>query len=239
VSIANIFSLIGVLSLLSAPVPSPAWAEIVVQDSVALVGRETMLAAETKGGFFGEGGTMVEFYVDGRSRGKNLSGGDGVAFKPFIPAKEGQYRLRVTAGSENDAGVLLAVRRSAPVVLVDVEGSLPENYLVLKPRSGSVAAVKKIQKKYPIIFLQTSIVGIKAVKAWLKENGFPPAAVLPWNKGDVFRKLREKNVIIKAIVGKADVVESANAYKPRAFSFDATGDGEAVRDWDEVVKAIK
>ncbi len=67
--------------------PADALAEVVVQDMVSPVGREVMLRAETKGGFFSKGGALVEFFVDGKSVGKNLSGGDGLAYLQFCPGE--------------------------------------------------------------------------------------------------------------------------------------------------------
>ena len=71
--------------ILSAPLfgicPDAALSRVFVYDDVALKGREVMLRAETRGMFFSRGGEIVEFIVDGRSIGKNLSGRDGFAVK--------------------------------------------------------------------------------------------------------------------------------------------------------------
>ncbi len=49
------------------------------------------------GKLFSKGGELVEFFVDRESIGKTLSGGDGVAFKAFIPAKTGLHQIRVNS----------------------------------------------------------------------------------------------------------------------------------------------
>jgi hypothetical protein len=89
--IVSVF-IIFFIHLIMVPV---ALSEISVYDIVTISGRAVMLRAETKAGFFAEGGSLVEFFINGRSIGKNLSGGDGIAFKPFVPVREGTYKLRV------------------------------------------------------------------------------------------------------------------------------------------------
>jgi hypothetical protein len=219
--------------------PAEALSEIVVHDMIAPAGREVMLRAETRGALFLRGGDVVEFFVDGKPVGKTLSGGDGIAFMRFVPARTGLYKIRVKSDGDKEEGVLLAVKGSTQVVFIDVEGSLLERSFALKPRSGSVQAVKKITRKYPVVFLQTGYVGLKVIKLWLKENGFPDAPVLSWSRGEVFGEIGERALKMKAIIGKPDVIQSAKTYKPRGFSFDATDEAEAVQDWEEIVKKLK
>ena len=220
--------------------PTGALAEVAVSDLVAPAGQEVMLRAETKSGFFSKGGTLVEFFIDGKSAGKKLSGGDGMAFLPFVPARTGLHKIAAQSEGDRDDGLLLAVKGSTQLVVIDVEGSLREpSSFALKPRSGSVPVVKKINRTYPVVFLWTEFVGLGAVKSWLKENGFPAAPLLPWSRGEVFETIGEKHLNIRAIIGKPDVVQSAKGYAPRAFSFEAAGDAEAVQDWDEIMKRVK
>jgi hypothetical protein len=232
---------ISLLLLLSALLPpAGALAEVAVQDMVAQAGREAMLRAETKSGLFGKGGALVEFFVDGKSAGKKLSGGDGVAFLPFVPARTGLHKIKVQSDGDKDEGLLLSVKRSTQLVVIDVAGSLREpSSFALKPRSGSMQAVKKINRTYPVVFLWTELVGLGAVKSWLKENGFPAAPLLSLRRGEVFETIGEKHLKIRAVIGKPDVVQSAKRYTHRAFSFESTGDTEAVQDWDEIVKKVK
>ena len=162
---------------------------------VAPVGREVMLRAETKSGFFSKGGTLVEFFIDGKSAGKKLSGGDGVAYLPFVPARTGLHKIKVQSEGDRDEGLLLVVKGSTQLVLIDVEGSLREpSSFALKPRSGSVQAVKKINRTYPVVFLWTGFIGLGATKSWLKENGFPEAPLLSWSRGEVFEAMGERHL---------------------------------------------
>jgi hypothetical protein len=220
--------------------PAGARAEVAVHDMVAPAGREVMLRAETKSGFFGKGGALVEFFIDGKFAGKKLSGGDGVAFLPFVPVRTGLHKIAAQSEGGRDEGLLLVVKGSTQLVFIDVEGSLREpSSLALKPRTGSVQAVKKINRRYPAVFLWTEFIGLNAMKSWLKENGFPVAPLLSWSRGAVFEAIGEKNLKIRAVIGKPDVVQSAKGHASRTFSFEAAGDGEAVQGWDEIMKRVK
>lgn len=219
--------------------PVHARADIIVHDMIALAGREVMLKTETKGILFNQGGEVVEFFVDGKSLGKNLSGGDGVAFKRFVPLRTGLYKIRVQSAGATDNGILLTVKRSTKLVFIDIEGSLWEKPFIARAVSGGAATVKKISSEYTVIYLRTSMISMKSLKLWLKENGFPEAPVLSWRQGEVFREIREKNLRIKAIVGRPDVLKSAKMDKALLFSFDSTEDAEEARDWEEIVKKIR
>jgi hypothetical protein len=106
--------------------PDIAFSEIIVHDTVAPKGQESMLTVETKGKLFREGGELVEFFVDGKSLGKSLSGGDGFAFKRLVPSRAGIYRITVKSKREEGQGLLLSLRKGDGILFVDVEGSLFE-----------------------------------------------------------------------------------------------------------------
>ncbi|HKZ56501.1 MAG TPA: hypothetical protein VJ024_02245, partial [Thermodesulfovibrionales bacterium] len=67
--------------------PTKAFPDIIIHDIVVPAGKEVMLRAEVKGKLFRKGGELIEFFVNGKSIGKSLSGGDGFAYKQFIPKK--------------------------------------------------------------------------------------------------------------------------------------------------------
>ena len=219
--------------------PDAALSKVFFYDDVALKSREVMLRAETRGTLFSKGGEVVEFIVDGRSIGKNLSGRDGFAVKGFIPARTGLYKINVKSGDDKDSGVLLALERKTRIVFIDVAGSLLEGPFGEKAKPESRKAIIRIQKTYPIVFLQKGLLSVEAVRLWLKKNNFPVAPVLPWGQGEVFREIRERDLHIKAIVGGPEVIESAQMYKPLAFSFDSVEDAEAVENWREIEKKLR
>jgi len=219
--------------------PAPARSDVIVYDIVALKGKEVMLRAETRGGLLSKGGELVEFIVNEKSVGKNLSGRDGFAVKGFVPVKTGLYKLRARSGDDKDSGILLALDKKTNIIFIDVEGSLLEGSFVPKAKSGSAKAVKKICKRFSIVFLQKGFMGIKAIKSWLKKNDFPEAPVLLWSKGEVFGEMKEKGLKIKAVIGGPEVIESAEMQKPLAFSFDSMEDAEVVETWEEIVKKLQ
>lgn len=227
-------SIFDLLIFLFCLFPASALADVIVHDMIVLKGEEVMLTAETKGKFLSKGGEVVEFFVNGKSIGKTLSGGDGFAFKEFIPLKTGMYRITVKSGGDEDNGLFLSLKKGGRIIFVDVEGSLLEGLFSKKPKHGSQKAIEKIAKRFPVLFLQTSLLSVKALKVWLKKNGFIELPVVPWRRGAIFDEINEKGLKIKAIIGSANVIESAKEYKLKAFSFEETDDAEEVKDWEEI-----
>ncbi|MGA2331562.1 MAG: hypothetical protein ABSG75_07365 [Syntrophales bacterium] len=219
--------------------PDAAVARVLVYDDVVLKGHEIMLRAETRGTFLSKGGEVVEFIVDGRSIGKNLSGRDGFAVKTFVPARTGLYKINVKSGDDKDSGILLALEKKTRIVFIDVGGSLLEGPFGEKQKPESSKAIAKIQKRFPIVYLLKGLLSAQTIKTWLKKNNFPVAPVMPWGQGEVFREIKERDLQIKAIIGGADVIESAREYKPLAFSFDSMEDAEVVENWREIEKKLK
>jgi len=234
----NIASCILLIALLCAW-PETAQSAVTVYDEVAVKGRELMLRAETRGTFLREGGDLVEFFVDKRSIGKNLSGNNGIAVKTFVPERVGVHKLCVKSGDDTNTGILIALEKKTKIVFIDVAGSLMGGLLDIEVRPDGRKAVTRISKRFPVVFLQRGLVTVESMRAWLKKNKFPSAPVLPWSQGDVFREIKERGLLIKAVIGAEEVIESAKEYKPLAFSFDSVEDAQVVENWGEIEKKLK
>jgi len=219
--------------------PAAVSSEVIVHDMIALQGEEIMLKAETRGKLLSKGGEVVEFFVNGKSLGKTLSGGDGFAFKQFVPSGAGTYKITARTGKEEDGGMLIALRKGGRILFVDVEGTLFEGVFSAKPKMGSKETVKKLSGRFPVVLLQTGMLNAKAVKSWLKENGFKELPVIPWKQGMIFDEIKEKGLRIKAIIGSRSVIESAREYKPKAYTFEEAEDAKEVKDWEEIGKKLK
>lgn len=231
---ALIFSILS-LSLF----PATLLSEVLIHDMIVLKGEETMLKAETRGKFLSKGGEVVEFFINGKSIGKSLSGGDGFAFKQFKPLKVGKCQVTVKSGKEEGKGLLLSLRKGDAILFIDVEGTLREGVFSVKPKKGSQETIKKLSSRFPVVYLQTGFLNTKAIKAWLKQNGFKDLPVIPWNQGMIFDEIQEKGLKIKAIIGSQSLIESGKVYKPRAFSFEEAENAEEVKDWEEIGKKLK
>jgi hypothetical protein len=218
---------------------SVAFSDVIVHDMVVPQGEEVMLRAETKGKLLSKGGELVEFFVDGKSIGKALSGGDGFAFRQLITIKTGLHRITVKSGVGEGNGLLLSLKKGTKIVFVDVEGSLLKKPFSKEPKQGSQKAIKEMYRRFPIVFLQTGLLNVKALKAWLKGNEFMELPVIPWKQGALFDDIHEKGFKIKAIIGSGAVIESAKGYKPLAFSFEGVEDAKEVKDWEEIGKKLK
>jgi len=219
--------------------PAFALSDIIVYDSVVPVGKETVFTAEVRGKLFSKGGEIVEFFVNGKSIGKSLSGGDGLAFKQFVPHVTGLYELKATSDKDEGKGILLSLKKGSAIVFIDVEGSLIEKFSN-DPKQGSQKVIKDIHKKFPVVFLHTTgFLNIKSIKEWLKKKEFPELPVLPWRQGLLFNDLHDEGFQIRAIIGSPDVIYSAKEYKPLAFTFEETEDAVEVKDWEEIGKKVK
>jgi hypothetical protein len=227
------------LGILFCVFPVSALSGVIVDDTVVLKGRKVMLRAETKGRLFSKGGEVVEFFVDGKSIGRTLSGGDGVAFKQFSPMNTGLHQISVRSGADEDTGLLLSLKRGSCVVFVDVEGSLIEGLFPPRPRQGSQKAIEEIHKRFPIVFLRTRFVSVKAVKELLEDYGFIRLPVVKWREGAIFDEIAEEGLRIKAIIAAPRVIESVKGLKPLAFSFESVKDAEEVEGWEEISRKVR
>ena len=233
------FAVLVSLAALFCIFPASAFSRIIADDTIGLKGQKLMLRAETRGGLFSKGGELVEFLVDGKSIGKTLSGGDGVAFKSYTPARTGLHQIRVTSDDDEYTGLLLSLERGASIVFVDVQASLLQSLFSRAPKEGSQEAIREIHKRFPVVFLQTGFVGVRVIKAWLKENQFEELPLIPWGQGAIFDEIVEKDLRIKAIIAGPKVIESAKAHQPPAFTFEAVGGAEKVKNWEEITKKLK
>ena len=224
------------LTLLRAPASD---AGVVVYDAVAVVGKEVRLKAETKGTFFRKGGELVEFFVDGKSLGKTLSGGDGEAYKSFTPAKAGLLEITVKSGSDEDKGVVLVLKKGAGIVFVEIIGGLAENRMPPTGRPGSREAMKKLLARYPVVYIQSGNIDIAATRKWLHDNEYPEAPVLPWDGGVLFKPITAMGLNIRAVVGNPQFIESAAKWKPESFSFEPMKGVVRLRHWKEMEEKLK
>jgi len=219
--------------------PSGASSEVIVHDLIAAQGKKITLRIETRGKFFSKGGEVVMVSVNGKPEGKVLSGGDGFAFKQFVPPKTGICRIVAKSGAEEGFGLLISLKKGTGIVFVDGEESLLEGPFSRKPRSGSRDGIREINRRFPVVFLSSGMVGTKVLKAWLKKNGFPELPVVPWDEGKIFEDIHDRGLAIKAIIGGPDIIASASEYRPRAFSFTEAEGAQEVKDWEEIRKILR
>jgi len=218
---------------------SPIQADVYVYDAVALQGEEVRLKAETRGTVFIKGGELVEFFVDDASLGKNLSGGDGTAYRFYKASRPGLKNIRAVSRNMAGTGFLLVLKPGAGVVAVDVEGSLLQEGFMSPGRPESRKALESVAKRYPLIYLQSGETNLKAVRYWLERNEYTGAPLLTWDGGTVFDTLTKKGVKIRAVIGGPVVIESAVKHKPEAFSFEPVKGAVRLKSWKELEEKLK
>ncbi|MCX7793654.1 MAG: hypothetical protein N2257_04530 [Thermodesulfovibrionales bacterium] len=221
------------ISLLLSSISSAA---INVEDRLCIAGDEIMLSAEIRKGLFRKGGVIVEFFIDGRSAGRSLSGGDGVAYRAFTAQKTGLFRVTVTTEEERAEGLLLCLKRGQAILLIDIE-TLKENPFSLIPRKDSREVIRRLKRRFPVVYLYAGLMSGKDIKEWLMKNGFPSAPLLAFHEG-IFSHIQELGLAIRAVVGSAQVAKSAGSYRIKTFAFEDIEGAIEVDSWLELEKKI-
>lgn len=219
--------------------PSSAYSEIIVNDLITIKGEKTTLRVETRGKFLRKGGELVDISVNNKSMGRVLSGGDGVAFRQFTATGTGIYRITARSGTEEGMGLLLSLRKGEKIIFIDAEGSLFKGPFAAKPREGSKETIKDLSARFPLVYLQTGVLGVKAVKKWLKENGFHEAPVIQWRQGMIFDEIKDMGIKIKAVIGNSKVIASAKPHNAETYSFEDNEEDGQVKEWKEIREKVK
>ena len=220
-------------------IPEVCVCRVIVHDDIVVRGQKVMLKAETRGRVIAEGGQLVEFFVEGETIGKTLSGGDGVAYKKFVPLVSGLHRIEAKSGRHTGRGRLLCLEMGEGIVFVDIEGSLLAKGLSVELRHGAQKAMAVISAKFPVVLLETTFLGKRIVERWVKEKDFPRLVVLPWRQGAVFDRMAKKGLTIKAVIASPKVLESVQGHTPLSFCFETAKKTNKVKNWEAVTKALQ
>ncbi|MFN3739847.1 MAG: hypothetical protein ACK4TF_04140 [Thermodesulfovibrionales bacterium] len=211
-------------------------AAIILEDRLCIAGEEIMLSAETKKGLFRKGGVVVEFFINKRSIGKSLSGGDGMAYKAFIPLNTGLMKLSVKDNDEEAKALMLCLKKGQAILLIDIE-TAKETPFSSMPRKDSREVIKRLSRRFPVVYLLTGFMSQREAKGWLQKNGYPLAPVLAF-KEEIFSELKEMGLLIRAVIASPQIAELAASYRLRIFSFDEVEGAIEVDSWKELEKKI-
>lgn len=237
--ILNVKIVKPIVTILIALVTSvPVDATVIFHDGICVEDREVFLRAETKKGLFRKGGILLEFFVNGRSVGVALSGGDGIAYKAFIPKGTGLFKIKVSSLREKEEveGLLLCLRKRQAVILIDIE-TLRESPFAVIPKKDSIPVLKKLYKRFPIIYLKTAPVSMVETKRWLAQKGFPEGPIFE-SIEELFSELKELGIPIRAVVGTEEVAMYALQSNIKVFSFEEIEGAIEVDTWKDVEKEL-
>jgi len=230
---------LAVLFLISLFLFSPitsACAEITVFDDVIPVSRPVKLSAVTKGRFMTEGGRLVTFYIDGKSLGTNLSGGDGYAYFMYTPSSAGISRLKAESGKDMDEGTLLVIPKNDRVLLIEIELVFERPPFSLNPAKDSPGVLRKLSKNFSIVYI-TTMTGVGASRKVIYKNSLPVFPVLKWEGTEFLDDLKEKGITPFAIVASPGVISEAADVGIR-YSFEETETGTVVKGWNDLLKHL-
>ncbi len=222
----------GIIVLL----PLPCFSAVLMDDGLCIVNRESMLKAETKKGIFKKGGVVVEFFVNMRTIGKALSGGDGIAYKAHIFNKKGLHKVEVRVQEDIAEAKFLCLEHGEEIVLIDIE-TLRINALSSIPRKYSKDVLKRLSRRFPIVYVQTVLGSRKEIEEWLSKNGYPSAPLLDLYEG-LFSDILDLGLRIRAVVGTEKVVEMALSHGLRAITFEDIEGTVEVNSWLEIEKRL-
>lgn len=228
-----IFSLAVVL--IDAPICT---ADVVVLDRVTTVKTPVRIIVLTKGRFFAAGGRLVDVYLDDEHLKRILTGGDGYGYLKYTPQSTGYKIIKARSNSDSAEGLMLVVTKKDRVLAIEVEEGFRIAAFSEDTRQGSLKVVKRLNKKYKIIYL-SRFAGKTITGTWLENQGFPRSAILRWRGPNTLKGLKKNGVQLHAIVGSKAVISAAVDHIENRFTFEKTKDGKAVKDWDEIEELLR
>ena len=210
---------------------------VIVYDRVTTVNTPVYLKVLTKGRIFADGGRLVEFFLDDKSLGKNLTGGDGYGYRKYVPQRAGIIKVRATSDGESDNGIVLVMKKSEKAILIEIEGGFKDAVVSDIAAGAGRQAVEELQKKYRVIYLSRNT-GVRMARTWLDEMEFPDAPLLRWKGAQTLSALKKKGIQLYAIIGAAGVIKAAADHIDKRYTFDTSQKGETVRDWHELMTKL-
>ena len=211
---------------------------VIAYDGVTTVGTPVFLKVLTKGRIFADGGRLVEFYLDDKSIGKNLTGGDGYGYRKYTPKRPGLIKLMARSKGERGYGLLLVIKKTDKVIFIEVEGAFKDAFISGIAAGATRRAVEKMMKNYHIVYL-SRYTGIRAARNLLDEGEFPEAPVLSWQGPEMFSALKEKGIQLYAIIASAGLIAESAEHIDRRYTFDQTQEGQTVKDWEEIIELLQ
>jgi hypothetical protein len=210
---------------------------VIVYDRVTTVGTPVYLKVLTKGKIFADGGRLVEFYLDGKRFGKNLTGGDGYGYRKYKPRRAGIINVRANSKGESGAGLLLVMKKNEKAVLIEIEGGLKDAFISDIAAGAGRQAIKQLLEEYRVIYL-SRFTGVRMARSWLDKMDFPQAPVLRWQGEQTLNALKEKNINLYAIIGPASVIDTAADHIKKRYTFDQNQKELTVKDWQEAIERL-
>jgi hypothetical protein len=218
--------------------PLNVFAGVAVPDMIIPEGKSIQLSARAKKGFFSQGGTLVEFSVDGKTLGKTLSGGDSIAYMEYLPESSGIHEILVTSKDETGRGSLLVVTGRDQLLFVDVREALFADPLGGTMREGALDALSELSETYRIVYLRSGLYPRVLMKEWLHEKGFKKALLLNLGNGRIIKKIKSDGIKVSAVVAGPEAAVILKREDVLVLSFEKVDGTTKVDSWLDVEKAL-
>jgi hypothetical protein len=212
--------------------------KVVVFDQVTTVQTPIKIRVLTRGGFFSEGGRMVDIYLDNNLLKKILTGGDGYGYLKYTPRGPGLKKITARSNTDSASGRILVLNDNEKAIIIDTEGAFKDTVFSDEFRESSQKAVTSLSENYKIIYL-SRFLGKGITGIWLEKQNFPKSVILRWRGPKTLENLKKNGVQVHAIIGSGDVIAAVKEQIEKRFSFEKTKDGKTVKDWDEILKLLQ
>ena len=212
-------------------------AAVSVFDTIAIKGMPVRLTVLTKGRFFSEGGRLVDIYLEQQHIGRILSGGDGYGFLKYTPAETGIKEIGVRSDGDTDEGILMVIKKGEKAVVIEIEAFFGKSLFYQEVKTESKKTIAALSRRYQIVYL-TRLMGIALSKKVLAENQYPRSVIFQWQGSETLDELKEKGLILHAIVASSDLLSESTEHIDRRYCFGETEEGMEVNNWDEILKDL-
>jgi hypothetical protein len=191
-------------ALLAAEQEKKTSVQLITYDQLVQPGKKILIKGRlvSQGLLFRDrpmSGERVEFFLDGKSLGISLTGGDGFAAREVGSLPPGEHpvilRLKSTQYDVPEAKARMEVWELEPPILIvnlaaaveEKEGegpSLLEPRFEMAPRPDAIRVLKGLAQEYHLLFFtDKEETRLSEIKTWLASQNFPSAPLLAWKIG--------------------------------------------------------
>lgn len=225
--------LLGILHLIAAP----ATGEIIVYDQITVRNKTVFLKVRTKGFLFAEGGQRVSLSLEGGPTFRILTGGDGYGYVKHTPSAAGRYTIRADATDAADDAILLVVTQDESIFLLDYEMLLKRLLQHPDEKQKARQALENLPPGCHLVY-GVSFLGAVMARKWTQNQNFPRGVILVGKLSNLFTKLKDREIPIRAVMGTATSLADFTADGVHQLSFDESRSGTTVENWEQFQKII-
>ena len=219
------------------PLP-PAAARVIAFDAATAVGNPVIIKLQTRGKVFSAGGERAEVIVDKEVVGSVLTGADGFGYLKYTPTQPGLLPITARSGVESGRGLLLSALPDEPILVVEIDGPIRRLPKLTSTVMNAADSLRSLSETFRIIYV-AGMLGPAVDRAWLASVDMPESVVLPGKESGGFKRLKEKGMNLRAVVGSQPFLDAAENVVPHRFGFETVERELRVKGWEELEKKLR